>query len=1705
MIDYNAILQRAVSFFPRWMDIRKRYKTSIGGNLMATVIDETKDIEQALIEYKKSYFLDTYTNEGHEDKVVAFAFKANIGTFENSSLLKIHTTYNDKQITFPIAKTIEEFLAEDNRTYCHYEEGYVYLKTETVEEYSLKEINYSYQDYDSSAILNKTHIWNIFDEFACFVNIQRQTNETNSQLVKRILYHNKNLPNGTEQGLKHAIISELLTIDENITVNDIDISTLTPDNLRKPYKEFNTLLDKLAMINRDTYKNKIWDIDDWQNDFKTLEYIDHLWDTSITKYVDGIGSGDDLKVILADAATTTDVELEMYKKSEEKLNAYVHNKEIPKKVKLNFKRYNNILNSVNLRYKIQASEAIDITNDAIELTACDESHKIEKRRIQDIYKLGSNIATIDNSKISDNYAYRLEFVPSSEDYNIAINKAKVIYKNTKTGKIEKTTNLIKQAPGFMLNAEGALVSTSTKKSISNISHFNSSKNFKDTFNGISLVENTTEGQGTADVSNFALSYITFSGGCDYSPIPKAIIDLNQHAFWDEDTIVFRNDTVGVKGFNFDVKANEVKFDVLDECVLQMFVRTDDSYDIVEFIGPGTFSSKQYQAPVNMSIKVECVSNSKVKINNFIYNAYEINYKLSKGSLITLADGQMVLPSFSDNTLFVTMKSYSSKQPFIKGIYIGSDFSKISYKTDVIKPLNGCDRIIEIDATGSTNLHKTDDFGNSLAVTKDYIPATSYKALSDGAFVRFKLDEYSSIERITSEIGRVETIDVDGLMLYQVVLKAGQVLSDVTISGFRTVPVKVFSLIDMIKVYIKDFNELTDKIYANKITGGLVVIKNGADAYSTVVKLKSDMFTGVTAQRYMFTKLPLNLEPCFIVDSNTKNFNKEHFGAFNSIDIYPKKSDTYIANNSYSMMIPEASNIKIVNNFSPELPTDNPMMIYTVEPLSGSVSFKVRFHSWNETIDFTKLKTWSIGEKNIAIKADIDLNNSNNFDIDVREIELDTVLKQHITLEESYPDNQGGAVIPSKFILTPPEHSEVLYQTYSGVQEADNNLIKYEEFIIESDGFNKLDYSNINRILYFSFNPYEGTNGIFINDYTLLKKEGIIVWNNKNYINSAKKVYIRYAIDKPLAIKFDLDYIYKEIGYNVDAYKHLDSVKLKQLLDGQKLDLKQIPSYNETDLVFAKCNTPGFESSIAGDKLEVRKMAVQNSILVKTGYYYKNGREFYMFTETDRFKIKEMQHVDYHDVDKSGGELTFVKRTNNFVMNSEMRLKGLGEVCNIDHNYTDVDGVSNANSLTACANFNDWNNFNTRLKLVDSLNGVGIQFNQLNKHGYSFIEITDKLEDGINNLSLYADNDLKIFLGTEAHTYGINFARNLDIKIAMEILSINKEKLRHATIDKQDNVKYFLVIQGNGELDDIILSTNEINDEFHIKNINKLSLKVNENTKNGYRYKMFIRDNKGISNNGASVDSYGNIVNTSKLDWGVTAIKTYTVKQDFLECETTNVSVDTGYIQTTTKPGTLITNPIFIDNPNTVKRLFYKINNVDFDDMKDFKITILTGATPDSDFIPVSHHNLNVGYSYGDYLSRYIKVMIDIPKNKVIDELTIFAEYKSTKDDAPKAYTLSNGYLESKVYDTQYSAKYRLKSINIKDVSNINNVDIKIRAAKDKYSSDVWMPWKTVNINQDLNLEGANLVFEDCRFFQIKVALKEKNAFVNIENIELEVI
>ncbi len=123
------------------------------------------------------------------------------------------------------------------------------------------------------------------------------------------------------------------------------------------------------------------------------------------------------------------------------------------------------------------------------------------------------------------------------------------------------------------------------------------------------------------------------------------------------------------------------------------------------------------------------------------------------------------------------------------------------------------------------------------------------------------------------------------------------------------------------------------------------------------------------------------------------------------------------------------------------------------------------------------------------------------------------------------------------------------------------------------------------------------------------------------------------------------------------------------------------------MIYTKCTSNSFKAEGVNDVLIFNKVASTDTILVKTGYYYINGKEYYLFPSKDEIDVYNKKIVDMSNVDISGDEITTFKATNNFVRNSEMLYRGINELYNYDASKEPIKGVSTLNSITACDNFN----------------------------------------------------------------------------------------------------------------------------------------------------------------------------------------------------------------------------------------------------------------------------------------------------------------------------------------------------------------------------------------------------------------------------------
>ena len=73
-------------------------------------------------------------------------------------------------------------------------------------------------------------------------------------------------------------------------------------------------------------------------------------------------------------------------------------------------------------------------------------------------------------------------------------------------------------------------------------------------------------------------------------------------------------------------------------------------------------------------------------------------------------------------------------------------------------------------------------------------------------------------------------------------------------------------------------------------------------------------------------------------------------------------------------------------------------------------------------------------------------------------------------------------------------------------------------------------------------------------------------------------------------------------------------------DGQIYDLNKLDKFKECDLVYVSCDEPTFEAIMIDDKIKFNKYSNENNILIKTGYYYINGKEYYLFSNDGTLEL-----------------------------------------------------------------------------------------------------------------------------------------------------------------------------------------------------------------------------------------------------------------------------------------------------------------------------------------------------------------------------------------------------------------------------------------------------------------------------------------------------
>lgn len=1686
MLVYEDLIAKMKIHFPRWMDIRRKFKTSSGGNYLAAIGEQVAEIQSAIEDYKKDFFIDKYL--GKEDEVLTYIYKVQIGKVSIHDIEVLEPRYT-------ITDSEKEFYSNDGQAY--YEDGSLYFKE------NLEQVEYSIDGFKSVSVPEKMHVWNIFDEFAAFIGLRRYQWESNKELLNRILAFSHNKPNSTEEGLKNAILNNLINIASDITADDIIIERPTPENLNIYYDKFETILDHLAEVNRDIYRTKRWDLDTWNFAIKSIDYIPHAWDVALQYYSNGVGFNDDLKVEIVDAEMKTNATIYFYKKTLEYINSYIKNNNIKETIKLDLVKHSDLLKPINVKYRITGTEIKDIDPDKMFIESYDYKIGNIEQRVDDIFDPEvneySNVEILDNSVLDPTMNYKIRFRSKEELQEMSIDSLKLYDTVTK-----EYRNLIEDKPGFERTVQDGVRCTLTKKYLSEKYHYTNVENAHKELDGFVISDVELPTKLTANIDGCQNEPIYYKYSCE--EIPVLFNNIERTNCYVQNNSILSDTVDGEKFVSMKLKANsfsckihgahKIMYSINNGMVKTLEHLVDESYD---------FKLDPTEMPQDLDIKIYLLpkNNKQCAITNVMYSKYEFNITTDNGDLVEIV-GQKRLPNIMNNNLQVNMKTYIGFSPILEYIYIGTKVKDITYGDISFQPTEN-EKLIMSKTNCVAELEQYDSEGMLQYVELDYLASKTVVGQNADSYITINLDNFKTYKSITADKCAFESISYGSQVQHLIKIPAGVHLNTINIVGEyeKLVFKETVSNVLKRKGYLSEYYS-----FSIAKTNDNILVKNNETEEVKFLKLKRNDLISYTTAKIKVSMSDNDIQTVFIDDSINKvsSITNEYEGSFDYISFYPMSTKIYKAINEYNVISPVTNVPQIINTF------DNNYTIYS------EASLYYLIESLNEDFDvkFAGNRDYSIDSSSIIIsKKDA---TKLDFDYESVTVVYDSIIGNTIEIPDSFTVNKDK-IETAKFIISNKD-LDIQYLNKHNDRLHQNDYIVTEIVTVNELMCNKLRYCNVEEIEEIYVNN-ENHKTVLEEDvhYSLFKTEGVINWLDIDTVNPSMKIFIKYNIKKPKYIRISIDELYEKVNYTTRAYELLNKIDLFEVANGENFNLSMYEEYKDSDLISVKCSNIGFEAIVDGTTLMFNKNLKNNTIAVKSGYYYLDGDEYYLFADENRNNIENIDNLFFFNVTKENKKLYLNQTTTNLIANSSLKANANGNIFSLDCYDKNLQGISKINAITTCENFNYWKAVGMDMAIVKGLNGSGIKFRGVNAiDGYSYLNISKHLvKDGQKYvISFYMNGIGEAFLGEERKIYSHSSEFNKQSIIEAKVKALKsaiEDNIYELEFTNDNTRNYYLIVKGNVTVDDIIVAEKKIyNLDFHTKNISFLNLDIKENIYANYETRLYLDDTEGAIFDGTESKD-GMIINSSYIDWGFTKTKELKSYDHFKKCLLENIDIvkhnNECFIKTNSGTGKLTTDAIYIGNVNTIKNLMFKINDVMFDNMKHFRIKLLTSSNSVTGFKEVSVHLDNIGAIDGEKLESYIKLIVEMPPNKVINNIELFTEYLSDANNNPPEIPVISGTYVSKVLDGQYNARFIIKDLGFElTETELNNLTFEVRASKENSDDTVWTDWKQLKFmkNEDEKyVLDSRLVFEGYRYFQFRVVLKGVNASVKIKHLDLEVI
>lgn len=1689
--DAYAHFIGAARKFPRWTNTRRRPIESNGGKVLRSIIEEIAAVEDEIIQFKKDFFVVNYI--GREEEIIDYLYSAHVGDIEN---LKAFTAENPKLLV-----TDDKELFYNDNSYAYYEKGYLVMR-ETNDENRLE---YSYNDYRYFAEIIEDHVWNVIDEFAWWCGLERFDKERNASLLQRCLYQlHKNTentlqdrrPNSTEKGLKNTI-RNAASILGNLSEEEIKFLEPNEETLALKNDDGITLYEQIARFNRDIARTRQWDIDYWDNNFRKLYYLPHVWDAEVNSYKNGVGYMDSLFVSTAkemNVENSVDLIVKGYKPSRAMIEQYIQENQITKSIPLELTRYGDTINPLQVQYKITAEEIVQV-EDPSQIILNFYKHDVGNRK----YKLENfvesyqdGIVTENKGDLESNTNYKLVF--KSNDNGISRMEIESCYLENGDNK----QNLLTEKDGFVFS-RGTLVEKSVLLHATIADHVETPENlgtYRD--GGIVLSKPLEQGSFQIGLGDFLATasrnfVMPISDGFQYVTFLPQYVTALKYRKTDDGT----GWTAPTSDSDFsDILTisssycRKIEFDVENtgqEASAQITVRIDGKVDQNASTRRSMTNGIPFAVELTdgechaVEITVQRISPRGFTIRNIKMASYHVgialynkNNKIKEFSLGKKGTREeLTLPRVSGSTdcrIVCTINNYMGVSPIIEYIHVGSQMAdkeySVTFNTNSI-----ANPKLHINTNCSVVLYK-----NNVKLYENYHTNTVYKNTNVG-----KAALYLNFAGFSAIYSTIPTSKKYRDNIYTILLNPGESLSEVTIDGNGYTPTIKKTLKELLGIK-------TEQLYLTRTLKGFIIHSQTGDRIQSLPYEAMGTGDKVVVQN----NIGKAVQGCFVVN-NVDHLADEYVGVFNSFYLYPDNVKDYVAYN-VQPIIQNTTYVSIIDNFIPEL-KKNKSLVYVIEDIVPSHGVTVNFD--HSTSDNSIKRNWSIDfDRDIIIEA-TDYENINSDIVSTETMMISPSFRLSNTISLNGLRSDTGSILDlGLYIIKPPKSMHIVYSselTYNQKEYGDGGTMYVEE-----DGFNKLKHSNvvaINKITLANNSVLPSSN------YTLLKEAGIVVWKlpkNSNIWGLGIKE-IEYTYKQPASLKYNtINDLYDLTGYQIGTMECINKrdYRIKDVKNKDKISVDYSYFEEIPTTISVTCDgTSGayYMAKEEDGQIYVSKIAEDNTPIIHNGYYYIDGREYYYFADYKEMDEKRIDGVNIENAELINGNILTQQEAINFLENSRMECNRLNVHCIVDFNHPRiVPNVEPLGHIGACESFAAWYDYGMNRAITTYKNGYAIMFSS-KENGYALLDIT-------NGLRLHK-------------TISCLYSGNLKFSLAREIRIMNEQALKSVFCEKidkfniyrdiayctcedanTDRYRYYLVVEGSGTLDEVlILDETKRKDiaAWHVKGIDKIGFLIDEKEETEKEIDLEYSSDF-ISYCGLETDSNGYLRTGTTIDWNITKV----ADLDLENALTRNLLKRNDVWISKANGATLETKPIEVSYRHSVQKMALKVNDLTEGNFKGFTIKVLASGMKDGTYTQIADSvNSNLaGFSVSDSY-RFLKFQITANQNKIIRNVTLFAIYKEDiKEDLIVHYN-DQGSAVTKVLDIGAKGNYRFKEVIATEDSSWNS--IYVRGARESSNGEiVWTTWQDTQAFPD---------FKGCQLFQFKIIMSNQKQKAIIQAFRFEVL